>query len=445
MVIGARVQLVRMGDVHSSGNGAVGEILDASGAPRRVIKAAMVTRRCLPILSLSLILASGCADQDPAASTSDTTEAGDGDGEGTTNGDGDGDPATAGDGDGDSSGDGDGDSSGDGDGDPTSGDGDGDPSGDGDGDPTSGDGDGDEGPPPEVQQDPTYAFEVTTHVYGQGQQHSDWTGPVTGTIDLELDVWEPIDAPPGRPAVIMIHGGGFVGGSKEAAQIVAFAEYFAERGWVTLSINYRLADGHGTVPDAWANVVGALPNNLQNQGYALYPAARDAKAALRWLHANADTYQVDTNYITSLGGSAGSYLAIVLGVTEPEDFRDEIGAQEDPTLDSTNLDADAEVHTIIDHWGGISHMEVLEIIDGVSRFDPSDAPVSIVHGTADPTVAFSEAENLRDAYIDTGVAYDFHPVEGGGHGLWGVMIEGMNLRELAFAFVVEQQGLSLQP
>ena len=161
--------------------------------------------------------------------------------------------------------------------------------------------------------------------------------------------------------------------------------------------------------------------------------------------ASADTYQLDTDYVTSIGGSAGSYLAVMLGVTNPEDFRDELTVAEDPTLSTVNLDAGADVHTVIDHWGGVTHMEILEFMDGVSRFDATDAPVSIVHGTADPTVPFTEAEKLRDAYDVTGVPYDFYGVEGAGHGIWGVTIEGQNLRQIAFDFVVEQQGLTVEP
>lgn len=337
-------------------------------------------------------------------------------------------------------------STGQGDGDTTADSGSG-PSADSDGGADStGDDTGNPDPPPAIHEDPAYRVSMTTITYGQGMTHSDWGGPSNGTIDLLADVYEPTDAPPGRPGMVIIHGGGFTGGSRSNANSVAFAEYFAERGWVAISIDYRIADHHGTVPEDWANFVeGAVPSAQQNQGYALYPSARDAKAAVRWFSANADTYQIDTGYMTALGGSAGSYLAIMLGVTNPEDFRDEIGSTEDPTLESTNLGEGAQVHTIIDHWGGISQMEILELLDGVSRFDATDAPVSIVHGTADSTVLFEEAEKLRDAYIETGVPYDFHPLKGVGHGDWDVTVDGMNLRELAFAFVVEHRGLTVVP
>ncbi len=302
--------------------------------------------------------------------------------------------------------------------------------------------------PPEklVQQNSTYSVAVSTHVYAEGWRHQGWGGPQTETMALKLDVYEPTDAPPGRPAMVVIHGGGFKQGTRSDSSVVTFAQYFAERGWVTMSISYRLIGDHGTVPDAWADLVELLvPAAKKDQGYALYPAARDAKAAMRWLAANAGTYQIDLNYLTTLGGSAGAYLAIMLGVTDPADFRDELTAAQDSTLVSTNPGESFEVHSIIDHWGGISHMELLHVMSGTSRFDPTDAPVSIVHGTADSTVSFEEAVKLRDAYISTGVAHDFHPLEGVEHSPWSALIDGLTLPELAFAFVVEHQNLTVLP
>ena len=246
--------------------------------------------------------------------------------------------------------------------------------------------------------------------------------------------------PPGRPMAFIIHGGAFRGGSHTNMNSVRFARYFAERGFVAVSIDYRVLGHRGTIPANWYDYVDSLglDDDVRDQAMAMYPAARDAKAALRWVHAQAETYSINTDFITTIGGSAGSYLAVMLGVTDPADFRDELTVDEDPSLATTNLGADANVHTIIDHWGGISHMLILEALDGRSRFDATDAPVSIVHGTDDPTVPFSEAEMLRDAYTATGVPFAFHPVEDGRHGIWGEIIDGLTLEELAFEFIILQ-------
>ena len=90
-------------------------------------------------------------------------------------------------------------------------------------------------------------------------------------------------------------------------------------------------------------------------------------------------------------------------------------------------------------------MEILEAIDGRSRFDSADAPVSIVHGTADSTVPLEEAEKLREAYDRTGVSYAWHRLDGVGHAAWGTLVDGMSLQELAFAFVIDTQSIATTP
>ena len=297
---------------------------------------------------------------------------------------------------------------------------------------------------PSVRRNATYPVLYSTHVYGQGLQHSTWGGETAIPVELELDLFEPQGAPAGRPALVIIHGGAFRDGSRTQAQLVSFAEYFTSRGWVSVSIDYRLLGDRGTLSPEWLQYVQnqVLPAD-RDQAAALYPAARDAKAAVRWLYANAATYQINTDYVTAMGGSAGAYLAIVLGVTDPEDFRDEVPVSADPTLATTHLDQPSRVRTVIDHWGGLAHLRILEDLDGRSRFDVSDAPVSIVHGTADPTVPFTEAEALRDAYLSTGVPFGFYPLQGRGHGPWDATFEGMTLQELAMDFVIEQQTLNV--
>nr|WP_244245471.1 alpha/beta hydrolase [Leptospira kemamanensis] len=247
--------------------------------------------------------------------------------------------------------------------------------------------------------------------------------------------------------MILIHGGGFSTGSKEDTNIVAMANYFASRGWVCISINYRLISAYGSLATSWGNYVLNHPTLTpaeKQQSYAMYPAARDAKAAVRWLYANASIYGINTNYVTALGGSAGSFLANMLGITNPSDFRDESLITTDSTLSSTNLSAGSTDHTIIDHWGGINHMTYLQAITGQSRFDANDPPISIVHGSADLDVPITQAEALRDAYISSGAPYEYNRLEGAGHSAWSATINGKSLSENAFQFIVTQQKLTVE-
>ena len=297
---------------------------------------------------------------------------------------------------------------------------------------------------PVVYAEPQFETHVTTHIYAQGLTHEDWGSKSAEVMDLQLDVYEPIDAPGNRPAMIIIHGGAFRLGSRDDGRFVRMAEYFASRGWVTISIDYRLVGDYGTIPQEWQDGIQQFvdPSN-QETTLAVYAASRDSKAAVRWLHANADTYQINTDHVTALGMSAGASLAIMLGTTNADIYRDELTLEDDPTLASTNLGQPADVHTIIALSMTPAANTLIETVYGIDTYDETDAPIMIMNGTEDRLVDISEAEMLRDQYEAIGVPYAYYPVEGAGHTLqfMNAEVDGMPPMELAFTFVVEQQGL----
>jgi para-nitrobenzyl esterase len=300
-------------------------------------------------------------------------------------------------------------------------------------------------PAPIVYATERYETRVTTHTYAQGLAHDAWGSDSAEPMDLLVDVYEPVGAPPDRPAMIIVHGGAFRLGSRDDGRFVTMSEYFATRGWVTISIDYRLSGDYGTAPQAWQDWA---QENAQDQdaAMAIYAASRDAKAAVRWLYANADTYQIDTDYISTLGMSAGASLAIMLGTTDEHVYRDELTLEADPTLASTNLDQPAEVHTVVALSMTPAANTLIEMVYGINTFDETDAPLMIMNGTEDRLAPFSEAEMLRDQYEATGVPYAFYAIEGAGHTLQMMRAEvnGRAPLELAFDFVVEQQALQTE-
>lgn len=117
------------------------------------------------------------------------------------------------------------------------------------------------------------------------------TLPVTlyGKRDLHLDVFRP-QKEGKHPAIVMIHGGGWRSGTKEMQ--VPMAQMLAAKGYVTIPVEYQLSQE------------------------AKYPAAvYNIKAALRWVHAYADQYGIDTAKIAISGCSAGGQLASLVGLT----------------------------------------------------------------------------------------------------------------------------------
>jgi para-nitrobenzyl esterase len=114
---------------------------------------------------------------------------------------------------------------------------------------------------------------------------------------LRLNVWAPKDAN-GAPVMVFIHGGGFVGGCKDAA--VHDGSAFAASGIVCVAINYRMGiDGFLPVPGA--------PTNL---------GLRDMIFALEWVRRNIARIGGDAANITVFGESAGA-MAIADLVTSP--------------------------------------------------------------------------------------------------------------------------------
>jgi predicted esterase len=301
--------------------------------------------------------------------------------------------------------------------------------------------------PVSVKSAATYTVVVEQNTnYCQGLRHQTLNSTSYSIMDLKLDVYKPANNTKKKPAILLIHGGGFVGGDKNDVNIVNLANYFASRGWVAFSTNYRLLGDKGTVPAQWIQYAqNSVPLSDQSQFLAMYPAHRDAKAALRWLIANANLYNIDTNYITVGGGSAGAVMATTLGITNPIDFTNEISLSNDPTLATTNLNSkNYTIKTILDFWGSGVAVNATNNIYGYNRFDPTDAPIMISHGTNDQTIAYSEALELKDIYTSTGATYKLYTLVNRGHGPWDAIVNGKKLEELSFDFIVEQQKLIVE-
>ncbi len=126
----------------------------------------------------------------------------------------------------------------------------------------------------------------------------DITFATHGDNPLKAILYQPIDAPAPSPAILFIHGGGFMAGDINDAVYQPFLSYFAQHGYTVLSINYRLLDKGGI-----------FPNNV-----------KDVKCGLAWFKNNASRLGVDTSRIAVMGESAGGHLAAMLALTPAEAF-----------------------------------------------------------------------------------------------------------------------------
>jgi dienelactone hydrolase len=128
---------------------------------------------------------------------------------------------------------------------------------------------------------------------------------VTGaTVPLLLDLYlPPATAPTPHPAIVVIHGGAFVGGSR--SDYAGVADQWVARGFAVIAIDYRLDP----------NLNG--PHTEADQLTAASDAIADAQESVRWLRAHAANYQIDTTRIAAAGDSAGG--AIALGLSAAPD------------------------------------------------------------------------------------------------------------------------------
>lgn len=304
---------------------------------------------------------------------------------------------------------------------------------------------------PLVRAEATFAVQVEDDiVFAEGLSH-DGRNPTTFAIPLLLDVYKPDNNSQNRPVFMFIHGGGFQGGTKTKPEIVDMANYFAARGWVFVSVDYRTVEDLGNIfsgiaPEAWIDftLANATTPDEARTSIAMYAAQRDAKAALRWIVANANTYGVNPDFITVGGASAGAITTVALGISDQEDFRDEIPLTDDPTLSSTNLGETTAVKSLIGFWGSNVKLELFEQVYGQNRYDEDDPELFVAHGTLDPTVLFSEALELDSIYDSLGVHRQIVPLVDEGHGAWNATVAGKSLSEMCFDFLVERQGLAVE-
>ena len=201
-------------------------------------------------------------------------------------------------------------------------------------------------------------------------------------VALKLDLYQPTgDTVSQRPAIVEVHGGGFVGGDKADEGNVV--DPLVQRGFVVVAINYRLLSS------------GCTGSNLTPEcTNAAAAGINDAQAAVRWLRADAVTYRIDPNRIAIEGFSAGAIIATGVGVTWTQP-----GTSGNPGYSS-------KVNSWVSISGGLPGGEL------VGAGDPAGYLFS---GTADTTVPYQWSVDTANALDKAGSLAVLYTEQGAGH------------------------------
>jgi len=192
---------------------------------------------------------------------------------------------------------------------------------------------------------------------------------ITTPETLYMDIYTPIgDANTSRPVIIFAHSGGFYTGTRNNDDMEAFCSEFAARGYVAVTIDYRLG---------FAGTISGIAR-------AFYRGLQDGRSAVRFLRANASTYGIDASKVYFAGSSAGAFIALhSIYMTTPAEKPTQAGTT--PDLGGfdigDNLTYNGTPDAVTAMWGAVDSTDLIEAQD--------TKPVLLIHGTADTTVPFN--------------------------------------------------------
>ncbi len=211
----------------------------------------------------------------------------------------------------------------------------------------------------------------------------------------KLDLFEPQgDTLARRPVVVVIHGGGFTSGSKEV--VAPFAQAFAQRGYVALAINYRLAKGKEfniNDPD--------LPVAIRN-------AQHDTQAAVGWARKNASQYRLDPEKIIVGGYSAGAMTALYVAISDAQKV------------------------------AAAYSMSGMVLPGNFNAITDDDPPIIMLHGEKDMIVPYSMAVATQERIAAQGIINEFYSYPGVGHSIWSLANSHPRVYAFLYKYVIDQ-------
>ncbi len=246
--------------------------------------------------------------------------------------------------------------------------------------------------------------------------HTNIVYRVANNYEAKLDVYQPAGKSQPTPVVIVIHGGGWIAGTKEERTLEIAP--FLQMGFAAVNVEYRLAQT------------------------SLAPAAvEDCRCALHWVFANAKKYNFDPTRVVLQGGSAGGHLVLTTGMLTPAAGFDKEcwTGQENFWSQNPGTDSDPRVAAIV-NWFGISDIldelhgpnakgyaviwlgdqanadELAKRLSPINYVNKNTPPIITIHGDKDALVPYEQSVRLHKALDAAGVPNQLYTVPGANHG-----------------------------
>jgi acetyl esterase/lipase len=272
----------------------------------------------------------------------------------------------------------------------------------------------------------TAGVRLSLAAYVREARHPNWGGPpanetVMFAPGLHLDVWRPPAANGPRPAVVRVHGGGWVGGGR--GEMPAWTAWLNDRGYVVFDIEYRLAP-----PPRW-NEAGA-----------------DVNAAVTWVVEHHRAYGVDPGRITLMGHSAGAHLALLAAHDGGAAVRAVVNVYGPGDLDALHRHSGSRryIDQCLRAFVGGGPDDVPDRYRAASpqaRMSGASPPTITVLGRRDRIVPAGQAQALGAALAAAGVAHETLLLPATDHGFdlnWGGF--GTQLARARIGRFLEEHG-----
>ena len=212
-----------------------------------------------------------------------------------------------------------------------------------------------------------------------------------GDLELKLDIYRPPKGKEKRMATIHFHGGGFTQGSKDT--LSDRVRPLAALGYTAITAQYRLAGQSG------------------------FPGlVHDAKAAIRWVRANAKTLNIEPSRIAVVGYSAGGYHALfTAGTGDRPEWEGSGGNAGVSTKVAACLAYYPATSVPANMMPAGSTEEQRRAANATTYIAAGFPPTMILHGFKDTTIPIDNSLRLVQQFRDANVPVEFHGIEGAPH------------------------------